>query len=230
MRILALDTTARRGSAALISDGRVAALVTTEAAAPAATRLPGELADVLAQGGVGLADVDAFAVAAGPGSFTGLRIGIATMQGLALAAGRPLVGVSALDALAYLAAAGAPPDVDTISAWIDAWRGEVYAARFARDGTPEGEPVVAPPATVLAGLAGRRLWLLGDGAVAHRDVVTAHAPHARLADPPVPALAPALAALAARTLAQGGVAPSPHAIRPLYVRRPDAELARDARA
>ena len=62
-------------------------------------RLPGDLLRLLSAHGVRVADVDLFAVAAGPGSFTGLRVGIATQQGFALANNRPLIGVSALDAL-----------------------------------------------------------------------------------------------------------------------------------
>ena len=67
-----------------------------------AERLPGELAALLERESVALQEIDCFAVATGPGSFTGLRVGIATMQGLAMATGRPLIGVSAFDALAML--------------------------------------------------------------------------------------------------------------------------------
>ena len=79
-----------------------------------------------------VADVDLFAVAAGPGSFTGLRIGIATQQGLALANSRPLVGVSALDAINHtIRSAGDADQSDVeVAAWIDAQRGQVFAARY----------------------------------------------------------------------------------------------------
>jgi tRNA threonylcarbamoyladenosine biosynthesis protein TsaB len=181
--------------------------------------------------GVRLEDIDVFAVATGPGSFTGLRIGIATMQGLAFARRKPLVGVSGFDALA--AAASVPsalpstthhPPSATVT-WVDAWRGEVYAARY-EAGREVTSPVVAAPAMLLPDIAGPALFI-GDGAAAFRDeIVAALEKRARFAEPLVPRLAGQVALLASAA-AQRGELPPPEAIRPLYVRRPDAELARE---
>src|SRR5438045_1389790 len=99
MLVLALDTTTRRGSAALARDGAVIDLVASDPAEPPAARLPLELIRLLDRHAITLPQIDVFAVATGPGSFTGLRIGIATMQGLAFAQRRPLIGISGLDAL-----------------------------------------------------------------------------------------------------------------------------------
>src|SRR5829696_3473321 len=98
MLVLALDTTTRQGSVALSRDARILGVDAGDAATAHGARLPGDLAHLLAAHNLRVGDVDLFAVAAGPGSFTGLRIGIATMQGLALGNGKPLAGVSALDA------------------------------------------------------------------------------------------------------------------------------------
>src|SRR5689334_13263397 len=100
MLVLALDTTTRAGSCALADEGRIVCELASDASRPPAARLPGELIDLLNRERRMLGEIDVFAVATGPGSFTGLRIGIATMQGLAMAEGKPLIGVSALDALA----------------------------------------------------------------------------------------------------------------------------------
>jgi len=182
---------------------------------------------LLARAGRSLADVDVFAVARGPGSFTGLRIGIATMQGLAFAAGKPLVGISGLDALARIGEAqstGLP-----VATWVDAWRGEVYAALYDRGREIEA-PVVADPAAWLARVASRPALFIGDGAATFRDtILAACAGTCRVADAPAPLLAGTIAKLA-HDAVSAGASPSPHAIRPLYVRRTDAELARDARA
>src|SRR5689334_6326911 len=129
MVCLAIDTTTRDGSVALVVDHRIVEERRGDASRSHAERLPAELLDVAAAHGVTVADIDLYAVAAGPGSFTGLRIGIATIQGLAFVEQRPVVAISALDALAQIAAA----DLDAgtgIASWIDAQRKDVYAAVY----------------------------------------------------------------------------------------------------
>jgi tRNA threonylcarbamoyladenosine biosynthesis protein TsaB len=222
MLILALDTTTPAGSSALTSD-EVVLCEDASNGRPPAERLPRELMGLLDRAGRSLADVDVFAVATGPGSFTGLRIGIATMQGLAFAAGKPLVGVSGFQALAHLAEAEAGGI--RIATWVDAWRGEVYAARYGRD---EAEaPIVAAPDALLSALEGTPTLFIGDGARTYAGAIRAKlGAGARIAANPVPLLAGTVARLAAE-MALSGVRPHPHAIRPLYVRRTDAELARE---
>ena len=227
MLVLALDTTSRRSSAAVAQDGRVLLELAGDESRPQATRLPGDLQVLLAGAGVGLTDIDVFAVAAGPGSFTGLRVGISTMQGLAFAADRPLLGVSALEALATIAHdAGAAADSLTAT-WIDAWRGEVYAALY--EGTRELEaPIVARPDALLRRLGTPRV--IGDGIPPNTAPIRA-ALGARATFPAdlTPLLAGVVARIASRRAAEGDL-PAADAIEPVYVRRPDAELARDARA
>ncbi len=111
MRVLALDTTARALSAAVVEDDHVRAEHVGDATRSHAERLPSALLDLVAEARIELASIDVFAVAAGPGSFTGLRIGIAAMQGLAFVTGKRIVAVSALDALAHAAAAESPEGV-----------------------------------------------------------------------------------------------------------------------
>lgn len=233
MLILALDTTTRAGSCALLGDAGLLREEGSDAGRPPAARLPGDLMTLLEHAGMPLDAVDVFAVATGPGSFTGLRIGIATMQGLAFALGKPLVGVSALDALARVAVPGGPPSL--VATWVDAWRGEVYAAVYGSDPALE-EPIVAAPESLLDDYAARlsvpagalgQMIFIGDGAGTYRDRILQQLPgRAVIAEPPTPLLAATVATLAGEAVRRGEL-PSPHAIRPLYVRRPDAELARN---
>ncbi|HET6584360.1 MAG TPA: tRNA (adenosine(37)-N6)-threonylcarbamoyltransferase complex dimerization subunit type 1 TsaB, partial [Nannocystaceae bacterium] len=113
MITLALDTTTA-GSVAVLDESTMLVERAGRPEMPHAMRLPGDLLDALAAAGRSIDDVSLLAVAAGPGAFTGLRIGIATMQGLAFARGLPLVGISALDALAATATERAAPRGDTV--------------------------------------------------------------------------------------------------------------------
>lgn len=230
--ILALDTTTRAGSAAVLRRRDLLALVHGDVARTHGERLPGELAQALEIAGIGLGDIDLLAVAVGPGAFTGLRIGMAAVQGLALTTGRPVVGISALDALA--AAAADTGTAGRIGAWIDASRGEVYAALY--DAAPAGDagpdtrvidpPSVGPPNAILArwdeAFGPAAGLVVGDGAVRYGSVL---AESGREVAPP-PDLAPWIGRLAIDAAARGLAGP-PHALRPLYVRRPDAEIARN---
>jgi tRNA threonylcarbamoyladenosine biosynthesis protein TsaB len=227
MITLALDTSTRTGGCAVLRGDDVLAEVPGDAARTHAERLPGDLMAAIEQARLALPDVDVFAVATGPGSFTGLRVGIATMQGLALAASRPLVGVSALDALARAAADGGGIDGFTAT-WVDAWRGEVYAALY--DGVFDIEQVsVERPEQILERRAGVPTLFIGDGVAVHRDaIVRVLGSHALFALDLEPALAGIIGRMA-RVAVEAGNRPGPADIQPLYVRRPDAELARDAR-
>ncbi len=234
MLILALDTTTRSGSLALVKDDTPLAVLSGDQSKTHAERLPADIVRLLAEQHLDVSAIDLFGVAAGPGSFTGLRIGIATVQGLAFAMNRLVVPVSTLDALAHV---GADSERRLVGAFMDAQRSEVFAALY-RVSESGDEPmfetidaaVSQPPATVLerwSGIVGSgEVWIAGDGLVRYRDQVAERlGSRARPVDP-LPPLAPVIARIAAREAAAGR-AVAPHAIRPVYVRRPDAELARD---
>jgi tRNA threonylcarbamoyladenosine biosynthesis protein TsaB len=226
MLVLALDTTTKGGSCALTRDGVVLREHEGDAARPHDTRLPRDLMVLLDEARIALDEIDVYSVATGPGSFTGLRIGIATMQGLAFAAGKPLIGVSAFDALARVASLHL--ESRRIATWIDAWRGEVYAALY--EGGREVEPpTVRSPAAILPGLRGRHTVFAGDAAELYRStILDILAEEAEIAEPASPLLAGTIARIATE-MGQSGYCPAPHAIRPVYVRRPDAELALSSR-
>lgn len=142
--ILAVDTAGARCSAAVVDPGgRVLARRDPEIGRGHAERLMDVIAEVLAEAGLAYADLGRIAVSVGPGSFTGLRVGVAAARGLALALDVPAVGVSTLDALAEPHRAIGP-----VLAAIDARRGEVYAALYG----PGGEALREPAAVAVAGL------------------------------------------------------------------------------
>jgi tRNA threonylcarbamoyladenosine biosynthesis protein TsaB len=240
MLVAALDTTTRVGSLAIVRDQHVLAARAGDGTRPHATRIPADLLRLLGDHGLAVSDVDVFGVAAGPGSFTGLRIGLAAIQGLAFATGKPVVGVSAFEAMAAAVwADGSVPGDAPLAVWLDAQRHEVFAAVLRmgvrRDAGTEPaveyveDPLVATPSAVLAGWMEQAWWgsvtFAGDGALTYRDVLGPPGTGLRVIDP-TPLLAPAIGWLAERRAETGRALP-PHAVMPIYVRRSYAELARD---
>lgn len=247
MLLLALDTTTRAGSIALVRDGRVLDSFTGDPARTHGERLPGDIVVFLERHSVEPGDIDVFGVAAGPGSFTGLRIGIAAIQGLAFALGRPVVAVSVLDALAVVAASESQAvEQRLVGAWMDAQRNEVFAALYR---PPSGDampwrtgdqprfavvdgPVSEPPRSILERwrdiAAGQQISVAGDAVARDRELLAEYFGTRVRAVDPLPALAPTIALLAFEEAAAGRAGP-PHSVRPVYVRKPDAELARDRR-
>lgn len=241
MRILALETATRRGSWALAEDGDIVAAAEGPDEHSHAERLPGVLIELLAGRGLSIADVDLFAVATGPGSFTGLRIGIATVQGFAMATGARVIPVPTLDAIAEGASLEpAAKGLEYIGAWLDGQRREIFAALYAMRAREEGSdarvpallmpPQSAKPAFIAAEIADlvadAHAGFAGDGAHRYRAEIEALALRETRVFPLRP-IAPDLVRVAWRRRDQ---AVAPHAVAPVYVRRPDAELARDRSA
>ena len=240
MVTLAIDTATRPGSVAIaVADPPAAAGeagvhvvdIDSQAGDPRRThgeRLPGEALDLLASRRLTLADVDRFAVIAGPGSFTGLRVGVATVQGFALAQGKTIVPVPTLEALVdgWRSHNAAPVCV----AWMDGQRGDVfYQAWFDTTAASRGrdafEARVGRPADLIgdvrAAVGERPVTFVSPGPV-RGDEVSAAFPGAAF----VTYTSPLAAVAAAVAVDRPDLAVSPHAVRPIYLRRPDAELAR----
>jgi tRNA threonylcarbamoyladenosine biosynthesis protein TsaB len=206
-RILAVDTTHEHGSIALGED-----VARIDAPSGFAHVLYPHLRSLLDRHGLSVGDIDCFAAAAGPGSFTGVRVGLACIKGLAEAAGKPGVAVSNLEALARF---GSAP---LRAVLLDARRGQIYGAVYDAAGG-----IVVPEAVVT--LAG---WLAGLPAADLEFIAPDFTPFGD-ALPPAPrvtaghALAGAVARIAAERLARGE-ARDPAALDANYVRRSDAEL------
>jgi tRNA threonylcarbamoyladenosine biosynthesis protein TsaB len=233
MRVLALDTTTAAGSVAIVDDDAVFIEEISDPARSHAERLPGDILHALDQVSIALTSIDLFAVAVGPGTFTGLRIGIATIQGLAFVSRKRVVPVSALTALA-VAASHEEPAGRIVGAWMDAHRHDVFSALFKRterspfdpDGLIEmDEPAVGDPLTTLtrwerAGHAPD--VLVGDGAIVFAAGIPTQI--STLGQLPLAAVIGRMALARARV----GDTVDPAGVQPLYIRRPDAEIARDA--
>lgn len=177
------------------------------------------LEHLLSQVGWGRSEVDLYAATRGPGSFTGLRVGLGTIRGLALAAGRPCYGIGTLESLVV---AHGEEDRDRVAV-MDAGRSEIYVARFTGASFPP-EPLLAPclarPGSVGEACDGPVVWI-GGGAVLHRADLLAGCEGSLVRDAP-PGVA-AGAGLLALHLHRDGL-PAGSGMSPLYLRSPDAVL------
>jgi tRNA threonylcarbamoyladenosine biosynthesis protein TsaB len=180
MRILALDTSSRAGSAALLDDDRLIAAHQLDVSATHSERLLPAVDRLLADAGWTIGDIELLACAKGPGSFTGLRIGIASAKGIAVAAELPLVGVNSLEATAQALAFAAGP----ICPMIDARKRQVYAALFQPNGAGGLQRLrddVSTPAGPWAAGLGEPCLFVGDGAELYREEIRAARPDAIVA-------------------------------------------------
>jgi tRNA threonylcarbamoyladenosine biosynthesis protein TsaB len=205
--ILALDTTGEYGSIALSHHGATVDEIELHAPDGFAHVLYGYLQEILRRNGVTLADVECFAAASGPGSFTGVRIGLACIKGLAEAMGKNAVGVSNLQAIASFGTAPLRAVV------MDARRGEVYGAVYDASGRVVQRETVAKLSAWLASLPQGDLEILSPNFEC-AEVVIKKTPRA---------IAGAVARLAMASLASGD-AGDPAGLDANYVRRSDAEL------
>jgi len=227
--ILAVETATRVMSVALLEGDRLVAEITTDDTRVHSERLLPAIDRLLALAGAKLDDVGAFAVSIGPGSFTGLRIGLATVKAFALDERRPVAAVPTLAALCA-AALGAPGPV---AALLDARRGEVYAAVCAHPGEPTpsliADSVLTPDALATRLPRGATL-VIGEDTGAAAAQLLAVRPDLR-AIPPAEGAARAarVGRLGRALLAAGAIVPAAELV-PRYVRRAEAEAQRTGEA
>jgi tRNA threonylcarbamoyl adenosine modification protein YeaZ len=214
MRILAFDTTLGACSAAVFDTGagRLLAHSYELLERGHAEALVGMVRDVLERGGVKLSHIDRIAVTVGPGTFTGVRIGLSLARGLKLALGTPVCGLTSLEAIRLNVRDN--PDGRPIATLIDARRGEFYIAVWTAEGAPIMAPCavrhqeaadLVPPGSLVVGTGADRLIELAGG----RDL--------RRARPDLPD-----AARIAETA--GGLTPGDEPPQPVYLRPPGAQL------
>lgn len=224
MKLLTIDTSTNVCSIALTDGEQLIAEQLFSPGKKAAARLVPAIRELMADAGLSVVELDGFGVSLGPGSFTGIRVGLATIKGLSLASGKPAVGFSSLAMLAHNLPWAAHP----VCSLFDARKGEVYAGLYRCRELPE--PLVAvravPPADLVDGICEPTIFV-GDGAVRYRSVIAE-----RLGDlalfAPEPANVPRASAgarLARAAFAQGDITPLP-LLNPVYHRLSEAEVAR----
>ncbi|ANA40145.1 MULTISPECIES: tRNA (adenosine(37)-N6)-threonylcarbamoyltransferase complex dimerization subunit type 1 TsaB [Geobacter] len=224
MKILTVDTSTSTCSAALSINGRCAGEYLLEAERHPSERLLAAVDLLLRDTGMELEELDGFGVALGPGSFTGVRIGVATVKGLALATGKPAVGFSSLAMLAL----NLPWSSLPVCTLFDARKKEVYGGLYRVTAAPE--PIiadcVAPPERFLEAIEGEAIFV-GDGAIRYREAIESILGHRAFFAPAHchQPRASAGALLAGELLRTGAAVPLP-LLNPTYIRPSEAELAR----
>lgn len=225
--ILAVDTASSCSSVALtkgnVHDGTLLASLSLNSKLTHSRRLLSGIDWLLQENGVQLADVDGLGVGLGPGSFTGLRIGMATMKGLATAMDKPLLGVSTLDGLAFSCSGSAP-----LCALLDARKQEVYRRWYVKDAKGvyrENGPIAALSPDAFAAEISEDCQLVGDGVFAlGQDFPETVEKYITVAPIPLHYInAASIGFLCCEQLQKNDIMDLESAV-PLYVRASDAEL------
>lgn len=208
-------------SAAVVDGGTVLAHQFELRTRGHAEELMGMIAAVMEEAGLKPADLTALAVTIGPGTFTGLRVGLAAARGLALSRALPLVGITSLEAVAAPVSCKAD---ETLAAAFDARRDEIYLQAFDHAHLPLSEPMIVPLEDAPDHLPGSRFVVVGTGAgllatrLAEKGIICT------LADAPAQPDALTVARLAVARLKAHGADHFRVAPAPLYLRAPDAKL------
>lgn len=224
MYVLGVDTSTDALSVAVCDgDAKPRAEITFDAGRTHAERLMETIDQVLRDAKITLRDLSVLAVTHGPGSFTGVRIGVSTMKGLALGANLPLVGISTLRAMAHLA----PAEAACVCVLLDARINEIYGAAYRRSGNNWTEIVaehVGPIEGILTDLPGDAV-ILGDGAWRYEVRLRAAAPQARVL--PLEAGRPSGMAVAREGLSafRAGDPGDAALVQPVYLRQSQPEEA-----
>ncbi|MEN3952173.1 tRNA (adenosine(37)-N6)-threonylcarbamoyltransferase complex dimerization subunit type 1 TsaB [Iodidimonas sp. SYSU 1G8] len=216
MRVLAFDTSLGGGSVAVVHGGVCLARADEDQPRALVERLLPMIEDVLSRAGTGYGDLDRIVTTVGPGTFAGLRIGVAVARGLGVATGVATMGVTSLEALAQ-GALGEAGEGEVIVSVIDGRRGQVYLQTFrVLGGAPR--PLMAPSAVDLADLPG--VMPSGPGLVVGSGAALVGGP--ALGGLRLLAGFSTIDAVAVAALAAGRAPGGPP--RPLYLRAPDAKL------
>lgn len=224
MRVLALETATAGAGLALFSGERLIDAIALGAERAISERLLPALEALLARTGTAPEAIDGYAISIGPGSFTGLRVGLASVKGLAFGSETPVAPVPTLAALAAGVAAG------PVAALLDARRGEVYAAVYAAPGdlVPSCVAEGVYPVEALAERLGPGVRVVGEGACLHRGLLEARGLAVAGAERAYPS-AEDVGRLGVRMLAAGGGVAAA-GLAPRYLRRAEAEARRVGRA
>lgn len=223
MYILGIETSTTTGSVAVVSEDGVIAKYSLNIEVTHSERLMSTVDRVLKDTGLSMADMDGYAVAIGPGSFTGLRIGLAAVKGLALVTGKPVAAVPTLKALAWNLPYAAHP----ICPMLDARKNEVYAAIFRFEG-PALVHVMAEAVISLNRLSERvSMMTIFTGEASHlfrKEIDDLFGDRALFA--PLSAILPSAAAVAAigMDMIKSGKQADLDSLTPMYIRRPEAEV------
>jgi tRNA threonylcarbamoyladenosine biosynthesis protein TsaB len=222
---LCIETATARVGMALTCDGRLLAeyLLDAPAGRQTALLMP-ELQRLLSASTLTVDQIDLFACASGPGSFTGVRTGIAAIQGLSLASGKPCVGVSTLAMLAM----NLPHAAYQVCPMLDARKNEIYTALYHVSDHPEiilSDCVIAP-AVFLSKLDSPTIFL-GDGSLRYHDLIQQTlGDMAWFAPSAVHVPRPSAGCLLAESAFSNGSAVAPEQLLPSYLRLSEAELSR----
>jgi tRNA threonylcarbamoyladenosine biosynthesis protein TsaB len=231
MRILAIETATMLGGIALLDDSAgLIAEIRLNVKSTHSERLMTGAEHILKQSGLTITDIDCFALSIGPGSFTGLRIGLSTVKGLSYATGKPVVSVPTLEALAY----NFPYCTYPVCTMLDARKKEVYAAlfRWKREGFIRllaEVPVTVPELMEhIRHFTDKKVIFTGEGALLYRDrIIEFIGKKAIFASPDMIVPSPAHIALLGMKKAHDKEFSELMSLVPLYIRRSEAELKKD---